>query len=72
MTAEIPNGISGKATQGFSHALSNLMVNAIEHNDQDTPRVDVSVTPVGEMVHITIADNGPGLDEIQKERVFKR
>jgi signal transduction histidine kinase len=34
--------------------------------------VDVSVTPVGEMVHITIADNGPGLDEVQKERVFKR
>jgi signal transduction histidine kinase len=72
VTAEIPTDISGKATQGVSHALSNLMVNAIEHNDQDTPRVDVSVTPVGEMVHITIADNGPGLNEVQKERVFKR
>jgi signal transduction histidine kinase len=72
VTAEIPADVSGQASQGFSHALSNLMANAIEHNDQDSPRVDVSVTPVDEMVHITIADNGPGLDDVQKERVFKR
>ena len=72
VTAEIPADISGQASQGFSHALSNLLANAIEHNDQDTPHVDVSLTPVDETVHITIADNGPGLDDVEKERVFKR
>lgn len=70
VTAEVPADVTVRANQGFSHALSNIMVNAIEHNDQDIPQVDVSVTPRDEIVRITIADNGPGLDEVKKERVF--
>lgn len=71
VTTEVPADVSVQANQGISHALSNILVNAIEHNDQDAPRVEVSVTPAAERVRIDIADNGPGLDETVKEHIFK-
>ncbi len=46
--------------------VTELLENAIEHNDQPTPRVAVTVgtaeTPK-EVVEIEIADNGPGIPE---------
>lgn len=70
VTAEIPPDVSVRANQSLSHAFSNILINAIEHNDQDVPRVEVSVTPTEERVRTTIADNGPGLNEAEKEQIY--
>jgi PAS domain S-box-containing protein len=48
----------------------NLLQNAIQHNDTDVPHVTVSVTENDGHVLVHIADNGPGIPDQQKERIF--
>jgi signal transduction histidine kinase len=58
----------------LTHVLSNLVENAAEHNDADTPEVSVTVDDTtrdgAELVEITIADNGPGIAD-QERRVIE-
>jgi len=47
---------------GLRAVFTEVIENAIEHNDAAEPRVDISVGPVdGEQIEIRIADNGPGV-----------
>jgi len=41
----------------------NVVENALEHNDQEQPTVDVSVAVEGETVAVRVADDGPGIPE---------
>ena len=56
-------------------ALDNLLENAVEHNDRETPRVEVEVDRVdreGEpYVRVTVADDGPGIPRTER-RVLDR
>lgn len=48
------------------YALDNVLENALEHNDSDTPRVEIEVSPAEEPenhITVSIADDGPGLPE---------
>ena len=48
--------------------LYELVENALEHTDRDTPRVQITVQPgPGETVELIVADNGPGLPERERE-----
>ena len=51
-------------------SLANLVRNAIRYAGQGGPIV-VSASNGGEDVHISVADNGPGLPEAELENVFK-
>lgn len=42
-------------------ALSDLVKNAVEHNDRENPLVEVQVSQTNEAVEITVADDGPGI-----------
>ena len=48
-------------------AIANTLDNAVEHNDEDVPRVVVSCSDPPEtgadLVEVTVADNGPGIPE---------
>jgi signal transduction histidine kinase len=55
----------------LSRVFENLIVNGIEHNDEDTPRVDVTMRSDADAVEITISDNGPGLDTENPETIFE-
>ncbi len=50
------------------YALDNVLDNAVEHNDADTPQVDVVVEPAveGDRVVLRVADNGPGFPETEQ------
>jgi PAS domain S-box-containing protein len=48
----------------------NLLKNAIQHNDKETPKVTVSATERDESVVVRIADNGPGVPDEQKDDIF--
>lgn len=52
--------------------LQNLVANAIKFAAEPgaAPRVDVHAEPVGDAVRITVDDNGPGIPEADRERVF--
>ncbi|WP_435116160.1 PAS domain S-box protein [Halolamina sp. C58] len=51
------------------YAFDNVLDNAIEHNDSDTPEVAISseVTPSGSHVTVHVEDNGPGLPPTERE-----
>lgn len=63
-----------ESTPLISSVINNATDNAVEHNDQPVAKIDVTLE---EVVHndyaykITVADNGPGLPEREKQ-VFKR
>jgi signal transduction histidine kinase len=48
----------------------NLLKNAVIHNDAAVPVVSVSATQADETVQVCITDNGPGIPDEQKDRVF--
>ncbi|MCF2238696.1 PAS domain S-box protein [Halobacterium salinarum] len=49
----------------------NLLKNAIQHNDQDSPEVTVSADCTDDnTATIHVADNGPGVPDAQKDAIF--
>jgi signal transduction histidine kinase len=46
------------------------LVNAVEHNDKEEPRVEVTVQEDEETATVRVADNGPGIPDEKKETVF--
>ena len=49
----------------------NLLTNAVVHNDKDAAEIAVS-TRVGDgSVRVSIADNGPGIEDTHKEQIFQ-
>ncbi|ARS91211.1 PAS domain S-box protein [Natrarchaeobaculum aegyptiacum] len=49
----------------------NLLSNAIVHNDAEVPEITVGATVSGDVAQVRIADNGPGIPDDQKERIFE-
>lgn len=53
------------ADEGFRLTLEHGIANAIEHNDTDTPRVTIRQETSGRDAVIRVADNGPGIPEME-------
>ena len=51
----------------YPSMLDNLLENAVEHNDQPEPRIDITVDEREEVVELRIADNGPGLPPDERQ-----
>ncbi|MFC7060148.1 PAS domain S-box protein [Halovenus salina] len=49
----------------------NLITNAIEHNDKDTPKVTVSAHEADGNVEVCVADNGPGISDERRTEIFE-
>jgi len=75
--AEIEVAAPARALVGsdgyLEQALENVVENAVEHNDTETPRVSVTVDPdaEGETVAIRVTDDGPGIPETERELVVE-
>jgi len=54
----------------LSSVFRNLLNNAVQHNDKDTPLVEVSCEVHDDDVEVRIADNGPGIPDDKKDIVF--
>lgn len=48
-------------------AFKELITNAVEHNDSESPNVDIRVGATAQAVFVHIADNGPGIPEWELE-----
>jgi signal transduction histidine kinase len=55
----------------LASAVSNVIENAIEHADSDEPRVTVTVDSESDVVHIRVADDGPGIPEMERDVLEK-
>lgn len=54
------------ADSGLPFALHELVENAVEHNDSETPSVDVSLDADDEWVTLGVRDDGPGIPAHEK------
>lgn len=70
---ECPSNIIIESKPGPIHQiLTNLIINSIIHGfeDRENGVIDISISYLGEQLHITYQDNGIGIDESIKSRVF--
>lgn len=69
LTITSPPDVWAIADEGIHYAVAHAIENAIEHNDQETPSVDVTVAERTDAGYgeIRIADNGPPIPAIEKE-----
>jgi len=51
----------------FEMALIELIENAIMHHDSETPEITIRVTAEGGQVRVSVADDGPGIPEQEKD-----
>jgi signal transduction histidine kinase len=71
LPADAPD-VTVMANDMLGAVFRNLLTNALRHNDAETPVVTVSLEERGESVLVRIADNGPGIPDDMKEKVFGR
>jgi signal transduction histidine kinase len=60
------------ANEILSDVLGNVLTNAVAHHDGATPGIRVTVTSGEDRVTARVADDGPGVPDERKERVFHR
>jgi len=65
-----PSDVEVLADSMLNSVFQNVLNNAIQHNDSDTPRVTVSCEVDERTVTVRIADNGPGIPDEHKDVVF--
>jgi signal transduction histidine kinase len=56
----------------FEMLLMNLLTNAIKYNDSREPTVDIIFTPHRRHLNISIKDNGLGLRQRERKKIFKK
>lgn len=62
--------VTVEANELLASVFRNLLNNAVQHSDEDSPSVVVAVHDDPETVRIRVADDGPGVPDEQKETVF--
>ncbi|QKY22016.1 PAS domain-containing sensor histidine kinase (plasmid) [Halolamina sp. CBA1230] len=65
-----PPDVEVAANSMLSSVFRNLLNNAVQHNDADTPHIEVSYEVRDDEVEVRIADNGPGIPDDHKDTVF--
>lgn len=56
----------------FEMLLMNLLTNALNYNDAEVPRVDISFVRKKKKLHIRFRDNGIGLERSEVKKIFKK
>lgn len=60
----IPDGATVEVNHMFDAAIEELLTNAVQHNDGETPRISITVSEDGGyrgMTEIRVEDDGPGI-----------
>ncbi|QIO21313.1 histidine kinase N-terminal 7TM domain-containing protein [Haloarcula sp. JP-L23] len=66
VTASCPDEVFVRSTVGLQVALENLVENGIEHDPDPSPSVTITVTVDADTVHVTVADEGPGIPDTER------
>lgn len=61
-----------RADDLLSPAVEAVLENAVTHNDSDSPVVEVDLDVSDEEVILSVADDGPGVPESQRDLIFGR
>ena len=60
------------ANELLPEVFENLLTNAVQHNDTDSPAITVTVESEDDHVTVHVSDNGPGVPDRLKDRVFEK
>ncbi|MDY7083150.1 MAG: HAMP domain-containing sensor histidine kinase, partial [Halobacteria archaeon] len=71
VVGEIPD-VEVEANEMLSSVFTNLLSNAVRHNDKPEPYIEVGVEETEDEVVVSVADNGPGVRDEKKEMIFGR
>ncbi|WP_257300730.1 PAS domain S-box protein [Haloarchaeobius sp. FL176] len=66
LTVSAPDSATAVADRRLVFALSNAIENAVDHNDNEQPSVEVCVETTETAVEIRVADDGPGIPEQER------
>lgn len=66
---EIPQ-VKIQGNEMIGSVFRNLLNNAIQHNDEDVPEIEISTDLANDSLRVNIADNGPGIPDEQKTKIF--
>lgn len=55
----------------LEHVFHNLITNAMKHNDKDALKLRIGVNDRGELYEFFVEDNGSGIDQKDRERIFE-
>lgn len=69
--ATLPDDAFVAADHLLPRVFSNLLNNAVDHNDGPNPHVTVSVETAETTVAVVIADDGPGIPESKRDALFE-
>lgn len=58
--------VTARATSNFGQAITELVTNAIVHNESSSPTVTLTVTRTEGTVRIDVADTGPRIPEMER------
>lgn len=67
LSISLPDELVVTAIPAIESALEELIINAIAHNDHETPCVEVTATVDDEIARIQVTDNGPGISGFDQE-----
>lgn len=67
----LPRGVRVVGSPILRSAFENLLRNAVQHNDGAEPRVRLSTTVEADAVTVRVADDGPGIDESVRSKLFE-
>lgn len=71
-SADITENLSVRLDKDKCHKIiTNLIANALKFSDKDS-KVCIHLESKGERIHISVIDEGIGLDGIESEKLFKR
>ncbi|MUV61674.1 PAS domain-containing sensor histidine kinase [Halobacterium sp. CBA1126] len=68
---EVPD-VEVTGNEMLESVFRNLLNNAVQHNDEAEPVVEVSCEVSADAVAVRVADNGPGIPDHQKEAIFEQ
>ncbi|MFB6351830.1 MAG: sensor histidine kinase, partial [Bradymonadaceae bacterium] len=60
-----------RADEALPLAVQSLLENAVVHNDDPSPTVEIDVTVDSDAVRLAVADDGPGLTRLE-EQIFEQ
>ncbi len=56
----------------LSRAIGNILENAFKYNDNKEPSIEIKLTKNQKEIKLTISDNGPGIANEFKEKIFEQ
>ena len=68
---EVPDDVAVEADDLLGAVLENLLSNAVDHHDADTPHVELETAVEDDTVLIVVRDDGPGMPAAEREAYFE-